>query len=154
MRSAKAGRMCCQLRCYLGFHYLVFESLDFCMSVIDRWCHLTLRLSKGKGQRPIASSVVIPGTHGVHGYPTSDERHGLRRGQSVKAAQHPKGLAFTDWHCRSTLFDWKGWGCGGKRLAPTCRSCTGAYVTVDDIFYQSRWPSTIGFNDDVGLGIF
>jgi len=60
-------------------------------------------------RRSATGLVVIPGTHCVQGYPTPHERHGRRRGQAVKAAKHPKGLAFTDWLRRGTLADWEGW---------------------------------------------
>lgn len=68
--------------------------------------------------------VVASGTLRVQGYPTPHERHGRQRGQAVKAAQHPKGLAFTAWHRWRTLANKEGWGwcatAGARRAAP-CR---------------------------------
>lgn len=69
-------------------------------------------------------TVVASGTPRVQGYPTPHERHGRQRGQAVKAAQHPKGLAFTAWPRWRTLANKEGWGwcatAGARRAAP-CR---------------------------------
>ena len=56
------------------------------------------------------NGYVRPGTPRVHGNPTPHCGHGRQRGQAVKAAQHPKGLAFTDWHRCCTLAVQEGWG--------------------------------------------
>jgi hypothetical protein len=74
--------------------------------------------------------VVASGTPRVQGYPTPHERHGRQRGQAVKAAQHPKGLAFTAWLRWRTLANKEGWGSdrvGAPRLGHGAQRRAGCW---------------------------
>ena len=70
------------------------------------------------------NGCVRPGTPRVQGNPTPHGGHGRQRGQAVKAAQHPQGLAFTAWLRCCTLATQEGWGLP-RCVSEPCRTQPG-----------------------------
>jgi hypothetical protein len=110
LKPTRYGRFCKHGQRVAGAVVLAGQAVGYFENVHGVTSNRDYR--KAVDRRSATDLVVIPGTHRVQGYPKPHERNGRRRGQAVKAAQHPQGLAFTDWHRWRILAGWEGgvWG--------------------------------------------